>query len=320
MALVLLACSAAASGTASTRSRASSPPPTTTARGTGEVHGRRSRRARRSPTSANTLVDADVVKSTKAFVEAAEDEPAQQEHPARHLQAAQADARRGRASTLLLDPKNQVVNGVTIPEGQTAKQTYEHARQGDRHPGRRLRGGGQGPEALGVPDYWFKRSDGKKVTKSVEGFLFPDTYEFEPERHRRRRSSKTMVEQFLTVTDEDRSSSTRCRPSASITPVRGADRGVAGPGRGGQRRGPRQGRPGRVQPASTGQTSRATACSSTSTVNYWLRAHGKPTKASKDMTAGRAGRPEEPVQHARQAGPAAGADQQPGQGRRWRAR
>ena len=44
----------------------------------------------------NTLVDADVVKSTKAFIEAADANPAEQEHPARHLQAAQADG--GRAA------------------------------------------------------------------------------------------------------------------------------------------------------------------------------------------------------------------------------
>ena len=41
----------------------------------------------------NTLVDADVVKSAKAFIDAAEDELAQQEHPAGLLQGAQADER-----------------------------------------------------------------------------------------------------------------------------------------------------------------------------------------------------------------------------------
>jgi UPF0755 protein len=36
------------------------------------------------------------------------------------------------------------------------------------------------PIALGVPDWWFKRGDNKQTAKSIEGFLFPATYEFDP--------------------------------------------------------------------------------------------------------------------------------------------
>ena len=36
------------------------------------------------------------------------------------------------------------------------------------------------PIAAGVPDWWFNRRDGKQAAKSIEGFLFPQTYEFNP--------------------------------------------------------------------------------------------------------------------------------------------
>ena len=39
---------------------------------------------------------------------------------------------------------------------------------------------GKDPVALGVPAFWFNRTDGQKPTRSIEGFLFPDTYEFQP--------------------------------------------------------------------------------------------------------------------------------------------
>jgi UPF0755 protein len=31
-----------------------------------------------------------------------------------------------------------------------------------------------------VPDWWFNRTDGKKASRTVEGFLYPATYEFPP--------------------------------------------------------------------------------------------------------------------------------------------
>ena len=73
--------------------------------------------------------------------------------------------------------------------------------QGDRHPGGGLRGGGQGPDALGVPDCWFNRTDGKKVDQVDRGLPVPG--------HLRVRARATADEilkrwsrSFLTVTEE----------------------------------------------------------------------------------------------------------------------
>src|SRR4051794_6891973 len=71
----------------------------------------------------NLLVKADVVKSTKAFTNAAAAEPRSaniqdgtyQMHRQMSAQAAVA---------LMLDPKSRIVNGITIPEGKTSVQTY----------------------------------------------------------------------------------------------------------------------------------------------------------------------------------------------------
>jgi UPF0755 protein len=50
-----------------------------------------------------------------------------------------------------------------------------------------------------VPDWWFHRSDKKKVTPHIEGFLFPDTYEFPPNADADT-MLRAMVDRFLTVT------------------------------------------------------------------------------------------------------------------------
>ena len=51
------------------------------------------------------------------------------------------------------------------------------------------------------------------------------------------------------------------------------------------------------------------------TANYWLELNGKPEKHSGDMTAAELDDPANPYNTVEQAGPAARADQQPGQGR-----
>ncbi|MEU4688583.1 endolytic transglycosylase MltG [Actinoplanes sp. NPDC023714] len=148
----------------------------------------------------NVLVEADVVKSTKAFTNAAEDEPR-----SKNIQSGTYNLRRQMASkdavALLLDPATRVAKGVTIPEGKTAKQTYELLAKATGHPVKDFEEAAKDPEALGVPDWWFKRTDGKQVSKTAEGFLFPDTYEFDP-KATPDQVLRTMVDHFLTVTGE----------------------------------------------------------------------------------------------------------------------
>nr|BFE69645.1 endolytic transglycosylase MltG [Actinoplanes digitatis] len=91
---------------------------------------------------------------------------------------------------------------MVIPEGKTARQTYELLAKGTGLPLKDFQEAAKDPAALGVPDFWYKRRDGKKAaTTSVEGFLFPDTYEFPP------KSTATeilsiMVQRFMTVTGD----------------------------------------------------------------------------------------------------------------------
>ena len=71
-----------------------------------------------------------------------------------------------------------------------------------------------------------------------------------------------------------------------------------------------------LQPGRTAASSPCDCLQFDSTVNYWLRAQGKPAKASEHMTDAQLDDTNEPVQH-RTTSPACpiGADQQPGQGR-----
>jgi UPF0755 protein len=147
----------------------------------------------------NTLVKSDVVKSTKAFIGAAEDNP-----KGKNIQSGTYLMRREMSAKaaveLMLDPKSRIVNGITIPEGKTALQVYALLAKTTNIPVKDFQDAAKDPEALGVPDFWFKRTDKQKVTKSIEGFLFPDTYEFPP------RSTAAdilgiMVKRFMTVTD-----------------------------------------------------------------------------------------------------------------------
>jgi UPF0755 protein len=148
----------------------------------------------------NMLVKADVVKSTKAFVDAAEAEPR-----SKNIQSGTYVLRRQMAAkeavTQLLDPNTRLSRGVTIPEGKTAKQTYDLLAKGTGIPAADFEAAAKDPSALGVPDWWFTRGDNKPVAKTAEGFLFPDTYEFDPKADATQ-ILKTMVDHFLTVTGE----------------------------------------------------------------------------------------------------------------------
>jgi UPF0755 protein len=148
----------------------------------------------------NTLVDADVVKSTAAFTEAAAENP-----KGKNIQSGTYNLRKQMAAkeavTLLLDPKSRVTNGITIPEGKTANQVYDILAKATGVPVANFKEAGKDPEALGIPDFWFNRTDGQKKTKSIEGFLFPDTYEFSP-KGTAADYLRVMVDHFMAVAKE----------------------------------------------------------------------------------------------------------------------
>ncbi|MEV6692512.1 endolytic transglycosylase MltG [Micromonospora sp. NPDC051196] len=146
------------------------------------------------------LYDAGVIKSTKAFIEAAEENSR-----SRNIQSGTYKLRKQMSGELalaaMLDPANRIVNGITIPEGRTAKGIFKLLSDKTDIPVKEFEAAAKAPEKLGVPDWWFKRADGKKSKKSIEGFLFPDTYEIPPNS-----TAETilgqMVDHFLSVTGE----------------------------------------------------------------------------------------------------------------------
>ncbi|WP_306212811.1 endolytic transglycosylase MltG [Actinoplanes sp. RD1] len=148
----------------------------------------------------NTLVEVDVVKSTAAFIDAAEANPKGSSiQPGTYKLKKQMSAEN--AVAMLLNGKSRVVNGVTIKEGWYANQVFAELSKKTGVPVADFKKAAKDPEALGVPDFWFNRTDGQKVTKSIEGFLFPETYEFPPDGTAEEYLG-IMVQHFLQVTDD----------------------------------------------------------------------------------------------------------------------
>jgi len=128
----------------------------------------------------NTLVGHDVVKSAAAFIEAAE-----KNSKSKNIQVGVYNLKKqmsgAQAVAALLDAKNRVVRGATIPEGLTYLETFQKLSEATKIPVDQFKEAAKDPIGLGVPDWWFNRSDKKQAKKdNIEGFLYPATYEFPP--------------------------------------------------------------------------------------------------------------------------------------------
>lgn len=148
----------------------------------------------------DTLYDAGVVKSTKAFIEAAD-----ANSRSKNIQVGRYKVRKQMKAAdvvnLLLDPKSRVVNGVTIPEGTISLNIYAILSKQTKIPVAEFKAAAKDPVKLGVPEFWFKRDDGKKVQRNIEGFLYPSTYEIPPKATAEQILSM-MVDEFLRVTKQ----------------------------------------------------------------------------------------------------------------------
>jgi UPF0755 protein len=117
-----------------------------------------------------TLVDAGVVATTKAFTSAYAANPA-----ATGIQPGtytlQLEMKASDAVNALLDPANRVSNRVTIPEGYTAQQIYQRVYEVTGITVVDLQAAAADPAAIGLP---------AEAGGNVEGWLFPMTYEVEP--------------------------------------------------------------------------------------------------------------------------------------------
>ncbi|MGY1763434.1 endolytic transglycosylase MltG [Geodermatophilus sp. SYSU D00779] len=120
---------------------------------------------------ARTLVAEGVIASAGPFVDAAETEPA-----ATGIQpgvyALRSQMSGAAALDLLLDPASRMVSRVTIPEGFTVRAVLDRLAEATGRPVAELEAAVADPAALGLPAYAGGR---------LEGYLFPATYEFEPD-------------------------------------------------------------------------------------------------------------------------------------------
>ncbi|MDN5794168.1 MAG: endolytic transglycosylase MltG [Intrasporangium sp.] len=119
---------------------------------------------------ATTLVNAGVVKSTKAYIEAAADNPKSAGiQPGTYRLRKQMSA--AAAVAVLVDPDNRITTQVTIREGLWAKEIYAEL---SKHTG------------IPVADYAAAAKDGAALglppaaKGNVEGYLFPAKYSFDP--------------------------------------------------------------------------------------------------------------------------------------------
>ncbi|GAA4894044.1 UPF0755 protein [Stackebrandtia albiflava] len=128
---------------------------------------------------ATVLFDEGVVASTGAFIEAAEaNSDSKGIQPG--IYTLQEEMSGEAAVLALLNPENRETNGFTIPEGLETFTIYERLEEATGIPVEEFEAAAEDPEALGVADFWFTRTDGKEVMKSIEGFLYPETYTFPP--------------------------------------------------------------------------------------------------------------------------------------------
>jgi UPF0755 protein len=120
---------------------------------------------------ARTLVDAGVIASIGPFVDAAEAHP-----DATGIQPGVYSLRQemsGQAALdLMLDPVARLVSRVTVPEGMTADATLVRLAEDTGIPVEQFEAAAADPAALGLPAW---------TGGSLEGFLFPATYDFEPD-------------------------------------------------------------------------------------------------------------------------------------------
>lgn len=255
---------------------------------------------------ANVLYEADVVASPKAFVEAANANPLSVNIQPGFYELPQQMSAAG-AVEALLDLENRIVELVTIPEGLSSFRTFDLLSKELGIPVEEFEAAAEDPVALGVPEFWFNRGDDRKASGTVEGFLFPSTYEFPPE-PTARQVLETMVGQFLTVA-EDIDFVNVVETELSITPYEAlivaslaqAEAGIA------------EDLP-RVARVAYNRLYRAEmSLRFDVTANYWLEVQGKDPKHSGELTESELDDPDNPYNTASRLGLPLGPINSPGQ-------
>ncbi|WP_406831106.1 endolytic transglycosylase MltG [Pedococcus sp. KACC 23699] len=129
-----------------------------------------------------TLEKAGVVKSAKAFLDAASSDPRSAGiQPGTYTLKSQMSARG--ALAVLLDSANRTVPRVTIREGLWKNEVFAALSKGTGVPVAQYAAAAKDPKAIGLP---------AAAKGNVEGYLFPSTYEF-PAKATATQQLRTMV-------------------------------------------------------------------------------------------------------------------------------
>lgn len=149
---------------------------------------------------ANHLHQEGVIASAKAFTNASEDDgdSGLSIQPGTYIMQEEMSA--AAALDFLTDPANRMLNAVTIPEGYRSMEVYAKLSEHTGVPVEDFEAAAEDPEALGVDPIWFE-GFGDRQIKSVEGFLFPATYEFDEEMTAEQMLS-AMIAKFNTTVEE----------------------------------------------------------------------------------------------------------------------
>ena len=119
---------------------------------------------------AKALADEDVVKSSKAFIEAANNDPKSAGiQPGIYTMKKQMKA--ADALAILVDPKNRLITRVVIPEGLWADEIYAKLSKSSGIPVAQYAAAAKQVDELGLPP---------SAKGNIEGYLFPASYEFGP--------------------------------------------------------------------------------------------------------------------------------------------
>lgn len=146
---------------------------------------------------AKVLVDAGVIKRMLPFIEAYDSGGGEEIQSGTYRLYKRMPA--AEALAALLDPEhNLVVVKVAIPDGSTMWDTYAILAEQTGIPVADFEAAASEPEKLGLTADWFARKDGKEAVISVEGFLFPGTYDLDPGASAQE-ILQTMVDRFFEV-------------------------------------------------------------------------------------------------------------------------
>lgn len=135
-----------------------------------------------------TLVEAGVIKSTSSFTEVAATQPDKAASIQPGTYAMLKEMKATDAFDRLLDPKNRVAKGITIPEGLWRSEIYKKLSESTDTP---------------VAEYeQAEKSDQLKLPAeaegNIEGWLFPSTYEFDKDT-----SAVAQLNAMITMTTDE---------------------------------------------------------------------------------------------------------------------